>query len=85
MARESDQSWVWAFVVLTLLSIVLEFVAVELPHGGIVSLATITHLATILLVPAPFAAISVGSAVLVEELIHRARSSGWRSTPPATS
>ncbi len=67
----SDQSWVWAFVVLTLLSIVLEFVAVELPHGGIVSLATITHIATILLVPAPFAAISVGSAVLVEELIHK--------------
>ena len=67
----SDPSWMWAFLVLTALSIMLEFVAVELPHGGIVSLATITHIATIFLVPAPFAAISVGSAVLVEELIHR--------------
>ena len=67
----TDASWIWAFVVLTVLSIVLEFVAVELPHGGVVSVATIGHIATILLVPAPFAAISVGSAVLVEELIHR--------------
>ncbi len=67
----SDPSWMWAFLVLTVLSVVLEFVAVELPHGGIVSLATITHIATIFLVPAPFAAISVGSAVLIEELIHR--------------
>lgn len=67
----SDPSWIWAFLVLTVLSVVLEFVAVELPHGGIVSLATITHIATILLVPAPFAAISVGSAVLIEEVIHR--------------
>ncbi len=66
-----DLSWMSAFVVLTLLSIVLEFVAVELPQGGIVSLATIGHIATILLVPAPFAAISVGFAVLVEELVHR--------------
>jgi putative nucleotidyltransferase with HDIG domain len=67
----SDPSWTWAFAVLTVLSIVLEFVAVELPHGGIVSVGTIGHIATILLIPAPFAAISVGSAVLVEEVIHR--------------
>jgi putative nucleotidyltransferase with HDIG domain len=67
----SDPSWTWAFVVLTVLSIGLEFVAVELPHGGAVSVATIGHIATILLIPAPFAAISVGSAVLVEEVVHR--------------
>jgi putative nucleotidyltransferase with HDIG domain len=67
----TERPWVEAFVVLTVLSIGLEFISVELPHGGIVSVATIGHIATILLVPPPFAAISVGSAVLVEELVHR--------------
>lgn len=67
----TDRPWVTAFIVLTVLSIGLEFVAVELPHGGMVSVATIGHIATILLVPPPFAAISVGSAVLVEELVQR--------------
>ncbi len=67
----TDTSWQFAFIVLTILSIALEFVAVELPQGGIVSVATIGHIATILLVPPPFAAISVGSAVLVEEVVHR--------------
>lgn len=67
----AEQSWVSAFAVLTVMSIGLEFVAVELPHGGLVSVATIGHIATILLVPPPFAAISVGSAVLVEELVER--------------
>lgn len=66
-----EASWISAFVVLTMLSIALEFVAVEMPYGGEVSLATIGHLATILLVPAPFAAVSVGFAVLVEELVRR--------------
>ena len=67
----AERSWVPAFVVLTALSIGLEFVAVELPHGGAVSVATIGHIATILLVPPPLAAISVGSAVLIEELVQR--------------
>jgi hypothetical protein len=67
----AEQSWVLAFVVLTGISIVLEFFAVELPHGGVVSVATMSHVATILLVPPPFAALSVGSAILVEELVHR--------------
>lgn len=67
----TDSSWVPAFLVLTALSVVLEFVAVELPHGGAVSVATMGHTAAILLVPAPFAALAVGSAVLVEELVHR--------------
>jgi putative nucleotidyltransferase with HDIG domain len=66
-----DASWVPAFATLTFLSLILEFVAVELPHGGTVSVATIAHIATILLVPPPFAALSVGMAVLVEETIHR--------------
>lgn len=64
-------TWIPAFAILTSLSTILEFVAVELPHGGIVSVATITHIATIFLVPPPFAALSVGFAVAVEELIHR--------------
>ncbi len=67
----ADTSWLSAFIVLTVLSVVLEFVAVEMPHGGVVSVATIGHIATILLVPPPFAAISVGSAVLIEEVVHR--------------
>ncbi|MEO8228141.1 MAG: HD domain-containing phosphohydrolase [Chloroflexota bacterium] len=70
-AAGPEDTWISAFVVLTVLSIGLEFVAVELPQGGVVSVATIGHIATILLVPPPFAAISVGSAVLVEELIQR--------------
>jgi putative nucleotidyltransferase with HDIG domain len=68
---DARQVWVGAFVVLTGISIVLEFFAVELPHGGIVSVATMSHVATILLVPPPFAALSVGSAILVEEVVHR--------------
>ena len=67
----TDGAWMSAFIVLTVLSIVLEFVAVELPHGGSVSVATMSHIATVLLVPAPFAALSVGSAVFIEEVIHR--------------
>jgi hypothetical protein len=67
----AEQDWIWAFVVLTGISIVLEFFAVELPHGGVVSVATMSHVATILLVPPPFAALSVGLAILVEEVAHR--------------
>jgi putative nucleotidyltransferase with HDIG domain len=66
-----DSVWVPAFAVLTGLSVMLEFVAVELPHGGTLSVATITHIATVFLVPPPFAALSVGLAVIVEEIIHR--------------
>ena len=68
---DTDANWVWAFGALTATSIVLEFFAIELPLGGVVSVATMSHVATILLVPAPFAALSVGSAILFEELIHR--------------
>ncbi len=66
-----EKDWFWAFLVLTSISIVLEFFAVELPHGGVVSVATMSHVATILLVPPPFAALSVGAAILVEEVVHR--------------
>ena len=64
--------WLPAFVLLTALSTALEFVAVPLPRGGVLSVATITHVATILLVPAPFAALSIGVAVMVEEVARRA-------------
>jgi putative nucleotidyltransferase with HDIG domain len=63
--------WLPAFLVLTVVSGALEFVAVPLPRGGVLSVATISHVATILLVPAPFAAISIGLAVLAEEAIRR--------------
>lgn len=63
--------WFPAFVVLTAVSAALEFVAVPLPRGGVLSVATISHVATILLVPAPFAALSIGLAVLIEEAVRR--------------
>ena len=63
--------WLPAFVILTALSAALEFVAVPLPRGGVLSVATITHVATILLVPPPFAALSIAAAVLVEEVVRR--------------
>jgi HD-GYP domain-containing protein (c-di-GMP phosphodiesterase class II) len=63
--------WLPAFAILTALSAALEFVAVPLPRGGVLSVATITHVATILLVPPPFGAISIGLAVLAEELLRR--------------
>lgn len=64
--------WLPAVVVLTLLSIALEFVEVPLPGAGSFSMATISHVATILLVPAPLAAVSIGASVLAEQLVHRA-------------
>ena len=68
---DTDLDWLPAFLVLAALSVALEFVAVELPRGGTVSVATMSHTAAIILVPAPFAALLVGSAVLIEELVHR--------------
>lgn len=63
--------WVLALAVLLPLSIVLEFVSVPLPSGGSFSMATVPHVATILLVPAPLAALSIGFAVLLEQVAHR--------------
>lgn len=65
------ERWLPAFVALTALSFGLEFVTVSLPYQGVLSVATISHVATILLVPPPFAAISVTIAILAEQLIHR--------------
>jgi len=59
------------FVVLTILSTAFEFAAVQLPHEGKLSLATIPHIATLLLLPAPWGAASVASAVAIEELVNR--------------
>ena len=63
--------WVPAFVALTLISAALEFISVELPHEGVLSVATISHVATMLLIPPPFAAVSVGIAALAEQLWRR--------------
>lgn len=68
----SPEVWLPALVVLTVLSVVLEFAVVALPSGGTFSMATISHVATILLVPAPLAAISIGLSVLVEQVARRA-------------
>jgi HD-GYP domain-containing protein (c-di-GMP phosphodiesterase class II) len=68
----SPDSWLPAFGVLTVVAVALEFRSVPLPNGGSISVATIAHIATILLVPAPYAAISVGVSVVVEELVRRA-------------
>jgi HD-GYP domain-containing protein (c-di-GMP phosphodiesterase class II) len=65
------EHWLPAFLALTILSTCLEFVSVELPHEGVLSVATISHIATMLLVPPPFSAISVAIAVLAEQIWHR--------------
>jgi HD-GYP domain-containing protein (c-di-GMP phosphodiesterase class II) len=62
--------WIPALAVLTLISIVLEFQTVPLPAGGSFSMATAPHVATILLVPPPIAAASIGLSILVEELVR---------------
>jgi len=69
--NEPVGTWLLAVLVLTPLAAALEFVAVPLPRGGDVSVATIAHVALLLLVPAPWAAIAIGLAVLVEELVGR--------------
>jgi putative nucleotidyltransferase with HDIG domain len=63
--------WAPALLVLMPFSIMLEFVSVPLPSGGSFSIATVPHVATILLVPAPVAALSIGLAVLLEQLARR--------------
>lgn len=68
----TSEDWVPAFVILTVVAVLLEFLSVPLPRGGSITVATIAHIATILLVPAPFAAISVGVSVFVEEVVRRA-------------
>jgi putative nucleotidyltransferase with HDIG domain len=65
------EAWLPALVVLTALSVATEFASVPLRSGGRFSMATIPHVATILLVPAPFGAISIGLSVLVEQAVRR--------------
>jgi putative nucleotidyltransferase with HDIG domain len=60
-----------AFVALTVLSTALEFAAVQLPHEGTLSVATIPHIATILLLPPPWGAVSVSIAMGIEEGFNR--------------
>jgi len=64
-------AWIPAAIALTILAAALEFVAVPLSRGGEVSVATIAHIAILLLVPAPWAAVAIGLAVLFEELVAR--------------
>lgn len=67
----SPSDWLPAIVVLTVVSVALEFLTVPLPIGGSFSMATVSHVATVLLVPAPFAAISIGLSVLAEAIVRR--------------
>lgn len=65
--------WLPTFVLLTVLSTALEFVAIPLARGGVLSVATITHVATLLVLPPGLAAVSIGLAIASEELVHRTR------------
>ena len=69
--QEAASAWISAAIALTILAAALEFVAVPLSRGGEVSVATIAHVAILLLVPAPWAAVSIGLAVLFEEVVAR--------------
>ncbi|MEP6642498.1 MAG: HD domain-containing phosphohydrolase [Gaiellales bacterium] len=59
------------FLILTAVSAATEFVAVPLNEGGMLSVATIPHVATIVLLPPGLAALSIGLAVAIEEVIGR--------------
>jgi putative nucleotidyltransferase with HDIG domain len=64
-------SLVLTFVILTAISTATEFVAVPLNEGGMLSVATIPHVATIILLPPSLAALSIGLAVGIEEIMAR--------------
>jgi HD-GYP domain-containing protein (c-di-GMP phosphodiesterase class II) len=66
-------SWLPTFALLTVLSTILEFVAIPLARGGVLSVATITHVASLLVLPPTLAAMSIGAAVIIEETINRTR------------
>ncbi len=59
------------FLILTAISAATEFVAVPLNKGGMLSVATIPHVAAIVLLPPNMAAVSIGCAVAIEEIIGR--------------
>jgi putative nucleotidyltransferase with HDIG domain len=65
------EQWRPAAVALAVLSVVLEFEDVPLPRGGALSVATIAHVAAILLVPAPYAALLVAIGIGLEQLVRR--------------
>jgi putative nucleotidyltransferase with HDIG domain len=64
-------AWLLALLVLFPLAVVLEFATVPLPSGGGFSMATVPHVAMILLVPAPVAALAAGTSTLIEQLVRR--------------
>jgi putative nucleotidyltransferase with HDIG domain len=67
--------WLPALLIVTVLSTTLEFITVPMPRGGVLSIATMSHVATILLIPAPWCALSVGVSVLIVEVAQRDRPS----------
>jgi HD-GYP domain-containing protein (c-di-GMP phosphodiesterase class II) len=67
----SPERWAAPALILTILSALLEFEEVPLPRGGQLSVATIGHIALILLVSAPYAALCVGASVAIEQGIRR--------------
>jgi hypothetical protein len=73
--REDASVWLTALFVVTVLSTTLEFITVPMPRGGVLSIATMSHVATILLIPAPWSALSVGVSVLIVEVAQRDRPS----------
>jgi putative nucleotidyltransferase with HDIG domain len=60
-----------ALVVLLPLAIALEFVTMPLPSGGTFSMATVPHVALILLVPPPVAPLAAGLSVFIEQVVRR--------------
>ncbi len=70
---ENAAVWLPALLVVTALSTTLEFITVPMPRGGVLSIATMSHVATILLIPAPWSALSVGLSVFIVEVAQRDR------------
>jgi len=63
--------WLIAAITFTVFGLLLEFVEVPLPHNGTLSVSGVAHVAMVLIVPPPFAAISVGVAVLAHQAALR--------------
>ncbi len=66
-SRSQDWAW-WGAALLAGISIVAERRAVRMPGGTEVSVATIPHLAAVLLLPPPLAVIVAGSGILVDSV-----------------
>ena len=68
-AEPPTAAWPWlGGVVLVVACIVLEIRCVEMPGGNAVSIATIPHLAAILLLPPPMALVAAGVGILFDHV-----------------